>query len=127
MIPGGFLRARHSRNPENIRIPATIVASIQMIPGGFLRARHSRNPENIRISATIVALIQMIPGGFLRAKHSRNPKNIRISATIVASFSCFCRCQGTENTYKHYFQYLLHLWVSLYFCFDYFSSCDILE
>ena len=35
---------------------------------------------------------------------------MRIFATIVASFSCFCRCQGTENTYKHYFQYLLHLW-----------------
>lgn len=117
----------YSGFPENIRILATRACLIRMMPCGFLRARHSRNPENIRILATKVASIQMIPGGFLRAKHSRNPKNIRIPATIVASFSCFCRCQGTENTYKHYFQYLLHLWVSLYFCFDYFSSCDILE
>ncbi len=118
---------KHSRNPENIRISATRACLIRMIPGGFLRARHSRNPKNIRIFATRACLIRMIPGGFLRARHSRNPKNIRIFATIVASFSCFCRCQSTENTCKHYFQYLMHLRVSLYFCFDYFSSCDILE
>ena len=74
----GLLRAKHSRNPKNIRIPRI-----------FLRKMAT---FSCFAGPKVILIYVYDTYGLLRAKHSRNPKNIRIPRIFLrkmATFSCF--------------------------------------